>query len=146
LVGLAITAVTLIGLFTIGPLAGAQSPEPAPGQPPAAAGEEPDGRPGWRGWRDGGGRHGGWEGHGGHGGPPDPEQVRAFRADLAAQLGSELGVSAEQVEAAFRTLVDRHLDEAVSAGRLDQAEADEALAAWDEGDLHRLFEAAHDHR
>jgi hypothetical protein len=72
--------------------------------------------------------------------------VRAFRADLAAELGSELGAPAEQVEAAFRTLVDRRLDEAVSAGDLAQAEADEALAAWDDGDLYRLFEATHDRR
>jgi Spy/CpxP family protein refolding chaperone len=87
-------------------------------------------------------RHeGGWGGHGGWGGNwgPDPEQVREARADLAADMAAQLDISAEQVEAAFRGVAEQRLGEAVADGRIDQAEADEALAAYDEGDIGQIF-------
>lgn len=92
-------------------------------------------------WRDGPAWHVGDRGWGGwrHGGPPDPERIRQVRADLAADLAAELDTSADDVEAAFRAVVAGRLQEAVEAGELDQAAADEALAAYDEGDVSALF-------
>ena len=92
-------------------------------------------------WRDGPAWHAGERGWGGwrHGGPPDPEQVRETRAELASQLAAELDASADDVEAAFRAVVAGRLQDAVEAGEIDQAAADEALAAYDEGDLPVLF-------
>ena len=92
----------------------------------------------WRhgaGWGDSDGR-GGWGG--GHWGP-DAEEVREARADLAADLGAQLDMSAEEVEAAFRGVAEQRLQEAVADGRIDQAQADEALAAYDEGDVGQIF-------
>jgi hypothetical protein len=83
------------------------------------------------GWGD----RGGWGGHWG----PDPEQVRETRADLAADLAAQLDTSAEEVEAAFRGVAEQRLQEAVADGRIDQAEADEALAAYDDGDVAQIF-------
>lgn len=93
-------------------------------------------------WRNGA-SWGGWDGHrgghwGGHWGP-DPEQVRETRADLAADLAAQLDTSAEEVEAAFRGVAEQRLQEAVADGRIEQAEADEALAAYDEGDVAQIF-------
>lgn len=91
-------------------------------------------------WRDGAGWHDGDRGWGGwHGQRADPERVRDIRADLAGDLATELGTSAEEVEAAFRAVVAQRLDEAVQAGRVDQATVDEALAAYDQGDIRALF-------
>jgi hypothetical protein len=138
-IGLAASAVVLLGLVAFGPLARAQAPETTPGQPSEGAdGEGPDGdghRWG-RGWH-----HGGREGFRG----ADPAEVREFRADLAADLGEELGTPAAEVEAALRGLVSERLEEAVAAGRIDRAEADEALAAYDDGDLRRMFAVFHPH-
>jgi hypothetical protein len=137
-IGVAATAVVLLGVVAYGPLAGAQAPETTPGQPSAGADGDPDGdshRWGW-GWH-----HGGREGFRG----ADPAEVRELRAKLAAELGEELGTPAAEVEAAFRGLVSEKLDEAVAAGRIDQAEADEALAAYDDGDLRRMFDVFHPH-
>ena len=88
---------------------------------------------GWSGWHDGG-----WG--------PDPDRVRQARSELAADLASELGTSAEEVEAAFRGVAEQRLDEAVAAGRLEQSEADEALAAYDEGDVGHIFRIVKDGR
>jgi hypothetical protein len=95
--------------------------------------------PAWR----GGGWHDGGPGWGGRHGPPEPEQVRAFRADLAADLANQLDTSADDVEAAFRGVVAERLDEAVAEGRIDEADVDEALAAYDDGDIRTLFRTVH---
>jgi hypothetical protein len=81
---------------------------------------------GWSGWHDGG-----WG--------PDPDMVTQARADLAADLAAELDTSPEAVETAFRGVAEQRLSEAVAAGRIDQTQADEALAAYDEGDLGQIF-------
>jgi hypothetical protein len=87
----------------------------------------------WRGeaalWHRGGP---GWGG-------PDPGQVQQLRTDLAAELAAHLDTTGEDVEAAFRAVVADRLEEAVAAGDIDQARADEALAAYDEGDARGLF-------
>ena len=86
-------------------------------------------------WRHGAGWGGGWGDHWG----PDPAQVRETRADLAADLAAQLDTSAEEVEAAFRGVAEQRLQEAVADGRIEQSEADEALAAYDEGDVGQIF-------
>lgn len=78
-----------------------------------------------------GARHGHWG--------PSPEQVIEHRAELAADLGRQLDKAPAEVEAAFRAVVKQHLDEAVAAQRITQQEADQALAAYDDGELHGLF-------
>lgn len=93
-----------------------------------------------RDWR---GPHPGWGP--GHGFGPDPQRVREARAELAEDLGAELGQPAERVEAAFRAVVTQRLDEAVAAGSIDRTRADEALAAYDEGDLRVLFRVFRQH-
>jgi hypothetical protein len=136
-IGVAASAVVLLGLVLFGPLAGAQDPEPTPGQPSEGAdGDGPDGDGHRWGWH-----RGGREGFRG----ADPAEVLEFRADLAADLGEELGAPAAEVEAAFRGLMSEKLDEAVAAGRIDRAEADEALTAYDAGDLRRMFDVFHPH-
>lgn len=84
-----------------------------------------------RGWHWGGWRDGGWG--------PEPERVVQVRNDLAADLAAELNISAEQVQTAFRGVAEQRLQEAVDAGGIDQAAKDEALAAYDEGDIGQLF-------
>jgi hypothetical protein len=108
----------------------------------AATNDDDDGRrfgPPWRGGHGWGGWHdGGWG--------PDPDDVRQARADLAADLGSELGTSAEEVEGALRGVAEQRLNEAVAEGRVDQADVDDILAAYDEGDLRqivRIFKSGH---
>ena len=81
--------------------------------------------------RDGGWHDGGWG--------PDADQVRQARADLAADLATQLDTSPERVEAGFRGVAEQRLSEAVADGRIEQADADEALAAYDEGDLGQIF-------
>ena len=66
---------------------------------------------------------------------PTPDRVQQVRTDLAADLATELGTSADQVEAALRGVVQQRLQEAIDAEEMDQAAADEALAAYDEGDI-----------
>jgi hypothetical protein len=91
-------------------------------------------------WRDGAAWHTGDRGWGGwrHGGLPDPEQVRQTRADLASELGAVLDSSADDGEAAFRAVFAGRLQESVETGEMAQASADEALAAYDEGDVRAL--------
>lgn len=119
-----VAAIVLVGLLGLGAFAFAQATD---GGPPWARG---------RAWHERAGGPGGW--HGGERGP-DAGQVREFRADLAADLAGELGSSSEDVEAAFRAVVDQRLQEAVDAGDLEQEQADDALAAYDEGDVRALF-------
>lgn len=96
-------------------------------------------------WR-GGGWHDDGPGWGGRHGPPNPERVREFRADLAADLATQLDTSADDVEAAFRAVVAERLDEAVAGGRIEEGAVDDALAAYDEGDIRALFSTLHDAR
>lgn len=111
--------VVLVGILVLGGLAVAQTVEPSH-------------------W---GGAHRGWgPGHwAGHRFGASPERVREHRAELAEDLGAELDQSPERVEAAFRAVVVKRLDEAVAAGSIDRAQADDALAAYDEGNLRGLF-------
>ncbi len=94
------------------------------------------------------GPHRGWgPGHSsGHRFGPSPERVREHRAALAEDLGAELDESPERVEAAFRAVVVKRLDEAVAAGSIDRAQADDALAAYDEGNVKGLFRVMRDER
>ena len=78
---------------------------------------------------------GGWREHRG----PDPERVRAVRAELAADLAGELDATPEEVEAAFRGVAEQRVDEAVADGRVDAAAVDDVLAAYDRGDLGEIF-------
>lgn len=91
-------------------------------------------------WRDGPGWHDGDRGWvGWHGRSADPDRVRQIRAELAADLGAQLNTPAEDVEAAFRAVVAQRLEDAVADGRIDQAAVDEALAAYDAGDIGAVF-------
>jgi hypothetical protein len=65
--------------------------------------------------------------------------VREARGELAADLATELGTSAEEVEGAFRGVAEQRLNEAVADGRVEQADVEEILAAYDEGDLREIF-------
>ena len=56
---------------------------------------------------------------------------------------AELDISAAELETAFDTVFEAKLDEAVANGRITQAEADELLAAYDNG---TLFDVRQDHR
>lgn len=118
--------VVLIGILVLGGLAVAQTAGPSH-------------------W---GGPHRGWgPGHGaGHRFGPSPERVREHRAALAEDLAAELEQSPERVEAAFRAVVVKRLDEAVAAGSVNRARADEALAAYDEGNLGGLFRVFNEER
>jgi hypothetical protein len=116
----AVLALGLVGLLALGAY---------------AVSERDDGRFGFGGpWH----HDGGWDGWRGHWGP-DPENVREARADLAADLATELDMSAEQVEGAFRRVAEQRLQDAVAEGRIDQADVDEALAAYDDGDVAQIF-------
>jgi hypothetical protein len=119
-----VLAVALVGALALGAYAFAQADG---GGPPWFGGA---------GWHDGDRGPGRWSG-----GPfgADPEHVRAARADLAADLAPELDTSAERVEAAFRAVAAQRLQEAAEAGQIDEASVDEALAAYDEGDVRALF-------
>jgi len=117
-------ALALVGLLAFG--AWAVSDDRDRGYGPPWRG---DGGPGW---------HGGAGWHGGGWGP-DPDQVRQARSELAADLAGELNVSTEEVEGAFRGVAEQRLNEAVADGRVDSADVDEILAAYDEGDLRQVF-------
>lgn len=123
---LAITGVVaLIGILVLAGLAVAQTVGPSDWGGPQ------------REW--GGGHWGGGHWGGGHRFGPSPERVRQERAELAQDLGAELDESPERVEVAFRAVVAQRLDEALAAGSIDRAQADAALAAYDEGNLRGLF-------
>jgi hypothetical protein len=115
-------AIALIGLLAVGALA---LTDDGPG---GGRGGLWNGGPGWHwgGWRDGG-----WG--------PDPERVLRVRGDLAADLAAQLNTSTEEVETAFRGVAEQRLQEAVDAGRIDQAAKDEALAAYDAGEIGPLL-------
>ena len=118
---MAIVAAVIVGLVGLFAVAALAQDEPEEGWGPP--------------WR-----HGPWHGQWG----PEPEHVLERRGELAADLGEQLDRSPQEVEAAFRAVVEQRLGEAVADGRIDQAQADEALAAYDRGELGALFEAFHD--
>jgi hypothetical protein len=64
-----------------------------------------------------------------------PEERLAWRADLYADLGAELGVAADDVDRAMTTVLADRVDAQVSAGRLSREQADELLAQWEAGEL-----------
>ncbi len=114
-----IGVVALVGLLVVGGLAVAQTA----------------GFPRWA------GPHRAWGN--GHWGPghrfgPSPQRVREERAEVARDLAAQLDQPPDRVEAAFRAVVVQRVDEAVASGRMDRATADEALAAYDEGNLRGL--------
>lgn len=115
-----VVALTLVGLLAFGAW--------------AVTGNDDERRFGPR-WRDG---HG-WAGWHDGGWGPDPEHVQQVRADFAADLAGELGTSAEQVESALRGVAEQRLNEAVADGRVDEADVDDILAAYDEGDVRQIF-------
>ncbi|HEY8340491.1 MAG TPA: hypothetical protein VIK95_11505 [Egibacteraceae bacterium] len=98
-----------------------------------------DGPPWQRGWHGGGWDGPGWGRGGWHGRGPDPDRVVELRAELAADLGEQLDVPAEDVEAAFRAVAEQRLREAAADGRIDGDDVDDALAAYDEGDVGALM-------
>ncbi|MFN2557971.1 MAG: hypothetical protein ABR592_14100 [Nitriliruptorales bacterium] len=112
--------IVLVAVLALGGFALAQTAERSPWDGPHPA------------WGDG---HRG-PGHRFH---PSPQRVREERGELARDLGAELDQPPERVEAAFRQVVAQRLDEAVAAGTIDRAEADEALVAYDEGNLRGVF-------
>jgi hypothetical protein len=114
-----VIALALVGLLAFGAWAVADDGDRGFGPP-------------WRGGHGGAGWHdGGWG--------PDPDQVSEARGELAADLATELGTSAEEVEGAFRGVAEQRLNEAVAEGRVAQADVEEILAAYDQGDLREIF-------
>jgi hypothetical protein len=67
-----------------------------------------------------------------------PEERLAYRAEFIEDLAAELGIGASELEAAFDTVFEAKLDEAVADGRITQEEADELLEAYQNGTLHEL--------
>jgi hypothetical protein len=71
-------------------------------------------------------------------------EQEARRADYVADVATELGIDPAELESAMRTVgldrLDERLAEAVTAGRLTQAEADEMRAAAENGELRPLLE------
>lgn len=117
-----VVVVVVVAVLAVGAYAFAQSSSEAPW----AHGRGPGAEHGWGGWH-------------GDGRGPDPDRVREFRADLAGDLAAELDTSAEDVEDAFRAVVAARLEQAVEAGDIEPAQADDALAAYDDGDVRGLF-------
>jgi hypothetical protein len=62
---------------------------------------------------------------------PSAKQVLARRKQFHAALAKELGVSTEKVDQAFRTLLEKRLDQAVSSHRLTRKQADRMLKCYD---------------
>jgi hypothetical protein len=72
-----------------------------------------------------------------------PQERLDFRAGWIADVAAELGISAADLEAAHDTVFQAKLDEAVANEKLTQAEADEILAAYQDG---TLFDLQQEHR
>jgi hypothetical protein len=69
-----------------------------------------------------------------------PAERLGARADWIADVAAELGISAAELEAAHDTVFQAKLDEAVANEKLTQAEADEMLAAYENGTLFDLVQ------
>jgi len=67
-----------------------------------------------------------------------PAERLEFRADWIAEVAAELGITAAELEAAHDTVFQNKLDDAVANDRITQAEADEMLAAYEDGTLFDL--------
>ncbi|MDA0351001.1 MAG: hypothetical protein O3A10_02165 [Chloroflexi bacterium] len=72
-----------------------------------------------------------------------PAERLETRAEFTADVAAELGISADDLQAAHDTVFAAKLAEAVEDGRLTQAEADEMQAAYEDG---TLFDVAQDRR
>lgn len=71
-----------------------------------------------------------------------PNQVLNRRKRFHAALAKELGVSTEKVANAFRTLLERRLDRAVSRGRLTRKQANRLLDCYDSAQCRPPFRHA----
>jgi hypothetical protein len=67
-----------------------------------------------------------------------PAERLAARADWIADVAAELSISAVELEAAHDAVFQAKLDEKVADGTITQAEADEMLAAYEDGTLFDL--------
>lgn len=67
-----------------------------------------------------------------------PAERLAFRADWIADVAAELGITPAELEAAHDTVFQAKLDDAVANEKITQAEADEMLAAYENGTLFDL--------
>lgn len=67
-----------------------------------------------------------------------PAERLDARADWIADVAAELGISAAELEDAHDTVFQTKLDEKVDEGKITQAEADEMLAAYEDGTLFDL--------
>jgi hypothetical protein len=75
--------------------------------------------------------------------PPDDAALSARRDARQAALAEALGISVDELRAAARVVLEDRLDELVANGRITQEQADEALAAFDDG---VLYEYLQEHR
>lgn len=64
-----------------------------------------------------------------------PSERLANRDQLYAQLGQQLGKSADEVKAAVTTVVRQRLDAKVAAGTITQDRANQIFDAWQNGTL-----------
>ncbi len=67
-----------------------------------------------------------------------PAERLDARAEWIADVAAELGISAADLEDAHDTVIQAKLDEKVADGTITQAEADEMLAAYEDGTLFDL--------
>lgn len=65
--------------------------------------------------------------------PPSDEERDARVAAFDAALAEALGVTVDDVDAARTAVFTDRLEQGVASGRITQEEADEALAAWNDG-------------
>lgn len=71
--------------------------------------------------------------------PPGDDERAARRAAFDQALADALGVSVDDVSAGRLAVLTARLDQAVANGRLSQEEADELLAAYNDGTLRELL-------
>ncbi len=65
------------------------------------------------------------------------------RSDIVERFAEELGVSVEELDAAFRTVLSEQLDEAVADGRLTRERADQILERLDERGIEGILGLGH---
>ncbi len=71
------------------------------------------------------------------------EEREAHRAEFISDVAAELGITAEELEAAFDAVFEARLTQAVEDGKLTEAEADEIREAKANGTLHELKQERH---
>jgi len=77
---------------------------------------------------------------------PESGHRRERRQKFQSEVAAELGVSSDQLAAARRTVITRHVDEAVSEGRITEAEGQQIKDAIGTGtlrDVMRSIRRAH---